>query len=269
MTNITKWTLVYYILSFLSSLTIRKSELGRLFTVYCLLFTVYCLLLTVYCLLLTVYSPVSPIHRFTSRRAMTLLEIMGMMFIVSVWLLTVWQITHSGQRLADNTENRIKAINLAREWLEAVTNIRDTNWIKFPGGKERCWNVLDYETDCMNSTNKPRLSGSYIPYLSGSLWYVNIATNTTNTGVYMNGSGFPYQTSATLPSTTPRCTVDTLTGCVTRFSRTVTVSPDGNNASSASGMTVTATITWRDQQEHSVTLSTYLTNWSEVFSRNK
>lgn len=118
------------------------------------------------------------------------------------------------------------------------------------------------------TSDKPRLNGSYIPYLSGSLWYVNNITNVANTGIYMNGSGFPYQTSVTPTSTPPRCTVDTLTGCMTRFSRTVTVSPDNNDPTS-SGMTVTATVTWRDQQEHSVTLSTYLTNWSEVFSRNK
>lgn len=208
-----------------------------------------------------------------SRRAMTLLEIMGMLFIVSVGLLTVWQITYSGQKLVNNTENRIKAINLAREGIEAVTNIRDTNWVRFYK-KKYCWNVQDYNQknsgdatcvgDDIPSPDVAILSGTYIPYLSGSVWYVT--NEGTNTGIYMNGSGFPFQTGSIIPSY-PRCTVNTVTWCVTQFFRTVTISPMSPDPldSFASGMTVRSTVTWRDNQTHTVTLDTTLTNWRSNF----
>lgn len=35
------------------------------------------------------------------------------------------------------------AQNLAREGIEGVTNIRDTNWLLFPSGKTDCWMVID------------------------------------------------------------------------------------------------------------------------------
>lgn len=35
------------------------------------------------------------------------------------------------------------AQNLAREGIEGVTNIRDTNWLLFPSEKKDCWIVID------------------------------------------------------------------------------------------------------------------------------
>lgn len=44
------------------------------------------------------------------------------------------------------TKERVIATNLAREGIEAVRNIRDTNWLRFAGERRICWNNLDAST---------------------------------------------------------------------------------------------------------------------------
>lgn len=199
------------------------------------------------------------VSRFlTSRRAMTLVEVMGMMVIVSLWLLTLWQITYNGQILADNTENRIRAINLAREWIEIITNIRDTNWVKFSSDRKNCWRTLSYDIACVwNGSHTANLSGTYIVYLSGMAWYTQDVTPTVHTGMYLDEKGLPYQTGWTIP-TLPRCTVSTLTGCTTLFTRQITVTPINDGST---GMLVNVQVDWRDKQKHSIALDVTLTNW--------
>jgi len=42
-----------------------------------------------------------------------------------------------------NVQNRVVAINLARESMESVRNIRDTNWLKYSGNRRDKWLCLD------------------------------------------------------------------------------------------------------------------------------
>ena len=39
------------------------------------------------------------------------------------------------------SEDYIVAFNLAREGVEAIRNIRDTNWLRFPGDRAACWDT--------------------------------------------------------------------------------------------------------------------------------
>ena len=55
----------------------------------------------------------------------------------------------SSQKLADSTSNRIEAIQIARDGLEAIINIRDTNWTLYAADYKNCWNVLNYESGCI------------------------------------------------------------------------------------------------------------------------
>jgi hypothetical protein len=43
----------------------------------------------------------------------------------------------------DNSINRVVALNLAREAVESVRNIRDTNWLKYSGDRRAKWLCLD------------------------------------------------------------------------------------------------------------------------------
>ena len=40
------------------------------------------------------------------------------------------------------SKNRVVAINIAREGIEAVRALRDTNWLKFSSNRRQCWNHM-------------------------------------------------------------------------------------------------------------------------------
>ncbi len=52
-------------------------------------------------------------------------------------------------RLSDLTAQRLQAIQIAREGVEAVENIRNTNWILYAADYKNCWNTLDYNNSCI------------------------------------------------------------------------------------------------------------------------
>lgn len=83
-------------------------------------------------------------------------------------------ITFSGTILASSLGNisssksRVIAVNIAREGIEAMRNIRDTNWLRFSGNRRDCWNhlpgpLVDDEEACDGTT--PLIeSGDYMVY---------------------------------------------------------------------------------------------------------
>jgi hypothetical protein len=75
-------------------------------------------------------------------------------------------------RVTDGSEQKLIAISMAKEWIEAVTNIRDTNWKVLPWDYKNCWNVLNYNINCFNS------NGTWNDIDDGKSFYVN--KNTTD-----------------------------------------------------------------------------------------
>ena len=59
---------------------------------------------------------------------------------------------NSSQKLAGSTGNKIEAIQIARDGLEAMMNIRDTNWLLFSADRKNCWNVRNYNVNCIGDT---------------------------------------------------------------------------------------------------------------------
>ena len=74
---------------------------------------------------------------------------MVVMVVVSVAIVGVFGLVMNGLRLTTLTENRITALNLAREGIEAVSNIRDSNWLKYANDKDLCWMTADYDGACI------------------------------------------------------------------------------------------------------------------------
>jgi hypothetical protein len=64
----------------------------------------------------------------------------------------MYNLYDSSQKLANTTQNRIQAIGIAREGIEAVTNIRDTNWKTFSANNQHCWNTFNYNQNCIPCT---------------------------------------------------------------------------------------------------------------------
>lgn len=54
-----------------------------------------------------------------------------MLMILVIGLVGAFEIINETKQFANSTRLRIQGVNFAREGIEAVENIRDTNWIKF------------------------------------------------------------------------------------------------------------------------------------------
>ena len=60
----------------------------------------------------------------------------------------MYKIYTESVRLSDLTAQRLQAIQIAREGIEAVENIRNTNWILYSADYKNCWNTLNYNEAC-------------------------------------------------------------------------------------------------------------------------
>lgn len=106
-----------------------------------------------------------------ARQGFTIREILVIIVIVSVGLLSVVVVLTNGMKYVQKTRQKVIALNLAREWMEAVYQIRDTNRTRRAWVKDKCWlkiNPLvdDYEPfiwatpSCINDIRFA--SGSYV-----------------------------------------------------------------------------------------------------------
>lgn len=208
-------------------------------------------------------------RKILSKKWATLVEIMWMLAIVWLGIAALLQTIGSGIYFAKDTENNIKAINIAREGIEWVTNLRDTNWLRFSSDRINCWRVNSYDWWCINTPSFTNLiqSGSYILYSKNGAWYlsgttaINYITNwagyTSAFKVWIDDTGFWTQTGVVTSQT---CSSQTQTGCLTIFNREIII-----NVTSTGSMNVQSIVRWKDRRDRNVTLDTILTNWKSNF----
>ncbi len=82
--------------------------------------------------------------KLKSRRGETLIEVLVAIIIIIVGALSAVRLLGIASIHNQLTKERVIATNLSREGLEAVRNIRDTNWLRFAGERRRCWNNADF-----------------------------------------------------------------------------------------------------------------------------
>lgn len=82
-----------------------------------------------------------------ARRAFTLLEIIVAIAVISVALSTAVYVLNNSTQFLQTTEIKIKNTNLAREGMEAVFQIRDSNRLRRSGNINQCWLKIDPLTD--------------------------------------------------------------------------------------------------------------------------
>lgn len=81
--------------------------------------------------------------KLKSRRGETLVEVFVAIIVLVVGALAATRLFAVATINNQLTKERAIATNLAREGLEAVRTIRDTNWLRFAGERRTCWNNLD------------------------------------------------------------------------------------------------------------------------------
>jgi len=88
----------------------------------------------------------------SSLKATSIIEAIIVLLVVVSGITWVYWLLISSQNLANSTSQRIEAIQIARDGLEAFTNIRDTNWNRYSADYENCWNTLNYNSSCIGTT---------------------------------------------------------------------------------------------------------------------
>jgi hypothetical protein len=183
----------------------------------------------------------------------------------------MYKIYSSSMNLENSTSNKIQAIQIAKEWLEAMTNIRDTNWLLFSSDYKNCWNTYNYDTGCVSniSPNLIAHNGHYIVYQdTDSRWklfspsWVSIYnfgdTNYQNAfKIWLDANGFYTNTWVT-------------TNLYPIFTREIRVhyidtsDPTNGPDSWDEKMEVRSIVQWVDPSAnvpHKVELKTILSNW--------
>lgn len=107
-----------------------------------------------------------------SWKAFTIVELLIVIIIIAVGLISAYSIVDYAINFVDGTRTKVLAINYAREWVEWVFNIRDTNWKRWSWEKDKCWLKIDPLKDegspgCEN--DKWFGSGHYI-LISADVW---------------------------------------------------------------------------------------------------
>lgn len=94
------------------------------------------------------------LSKHTFPRAETLAEVLIALTVMSVGAGGAATLVVTAIRANVQGEERIVAYNFAREGVEAIRNVRDTNWLRFPGNHSECWDTLNAvnSTDCATST---------------------------------------------------------------------------------------------------------------------
>ena len=68
----------------------------------------------------------------------TIIEVLVALVSTGIWVLAIMGAIQTATRTMTMTRSQVVAINLAREWIEAVFNKRDTNRQLFPSKKDQC-----------------------------------------------------------------------------------------------------------------------------------
>ena len=102
---------------------------------------------------------------FSSKKSFTIIEILIIMGVLSVGLLSIITVMTRWFTYVQQSRQRVLALNLAREGIEAVYQIRNTNRQRRSSEKDQCWlktNPLvdENSNDCKDDAWM--LSGSYI-----------------------------------------------------------------------------------------------------------
>lgn len=76
-------------------------------------------------------------------RAFTLIEMVLALTVFSLFVVGVLMAVNNGYRYVENAEMQTMAVNLAREGVEMMYTIRDTNWRNHSGEKDKYWLLAD------------------------------------------------------------------------------------------------------------------------------
>ncbi len=82
------------------------------------------------------------------KKGFTLVEVLIVIFVISTALILIIRGISETHRYISETAQKTIAINLAKEGIEAVYNLRNSNWRKRSDKKNSCWLLSDPKKEC-------------------------------------------------------------------------------------------------------------------------
>jgi hypothetical protein len=189
-------------------------------------------------------------------------------------------------RNMNSSKSRVVAVNIAREGIEAMRNIRDTNWLKFSSQRRGCWNHMPVpnpdvcDGDPLNSIQP----GNYIVYKDmdfrwrlapaivalkdlSDVYLVDIDTNKDTSGDSLKDNDEDmYNHISTTGNPANEDAIGRDNAVDTGFKRTINISYLTNNGGTGTTtdnrMVVSSTVTWvRGDANHTTQLTTHLSDY--------
>lgn len=213
----------------------------------------------------------------------SLVEVMVMMVILSITLVGIYSMVDSGKKLAYLTDTRLNAVNIAREWLESVTTLRDTFALNgyesgTCGGTDAFFSTDGHillDTNCpiiQNTTETPyTLDDSKSLEKKDPLWNPNYDVCINESGWYSqefsNKNWYTLSECRNNPNncvpcstTTTYCETNTTQSCKTQFQRKITFTNDGcNGYNTKYCIHVYSKVWWGTDADNSLTLDQIIT----------
>jgi type II secretory pathway pseudopilin PulG len=125
-------------------------------------------------------------NSFFHRRGESLTETMVSLSILGVGVAGALGLIFFALNSVNMLKDKVVAINLAREGIESVRAMRDTNWLKYSSNQRECWNWNEKNGDCTSHlsdgtfNNQLIQPGYYRPVLSDTDYHWKIeSTGTT------------------------------------------------------------------------------------------
>ncbi len=94
----------------------------------------------------------------------TLAETIVALSILAIGITMAGTVIMNSMRNLSNAKNRVVAVNIAREGVEAVRGIRDTNWLLYSDKRRQCWNHDPSMGVCDGDGTDLIVPGTYIVY---------------------------------------------------------------------------------------------------------
>jgi len=172
-----------------------------------------------------------------ANRSFTLIEVMVAILVISVGVITAYAAVQQIFVYTFSASRRLTAAYLAKEGIEIVRNIRDTNWANgIAWDSNLVKNVPPGFNGCDSNGAPPR-------YCEADFDDLNLQSYNLGTDFHFlksDAKGFYNYDS----------------GTDTNFSRKIEIEPTG------AGLKVTATVYWQERgQNHSLVVQSYLYEW--------
>lgn len=214
--------------------------------------------------------------KLINKKWTTIIEAIVVMLIIVMWVVWMYELLWNSQQLSLATKNRIEATQIAREWVEAVVNIRDTNWFLYSADYKNCWNTMNYDSACIwsdwNLANDPDWSSINTDIL---WWSYKIYKNTDNRWELSSTTTWLYSSETyrnehivSLDSNwfyTQSWVIDNLKPTYTREIIISYSDTDWNTISSDDEiMNITSLVQWASSESkkiHKVEIKNTITNW--------